>query len=73
MVGSKSHKRVHFRSYSGGDFSITIQPILKTFTGLEAVGPSLRASFLFYNLLLEPENGAQELVGLPSSTRYANG
>ena len=36
-VGSKSHKRVHFRSCFGGDFSITLQPILKKFTVLETV------------------------------------
>ena len=71
-VGSKSHKPVHFGSCSGGDFSITVQLILKQFTVLET---DSRASFSLVqpirHVCSNPENGAR--VGLPSSTRYANG
>ena len=48
-VGSKSHKHVYFRSCFGGDFSITVQMILKKFTVLEIVIQGLH--FLLYNLL----------------------
>ena len=33
-VGRKAYKHVNFGSRSGGDFSITFQPILKVFTVL---------------------------------------
>ena len=36
-VGGKSHKRVHYGSCFGRDFSIMVQPILKEFTVLETV------------------------------------
>ena len=44
-VGSKSHKRVKFRSCSGGDLSITVQPILKKFTVLETAIQGLHFHF----------------------------
>ena len=67
-VASKSHKRVHFGSYSGGDLSITVQPILKVFTVLEMAIQGLHSFFCNH---LDPEKRDQ--VGLPSTTRYANG
>ena len=46
---SKSHKHETLGSYSGDDFSIVVQPILKGFTDLETVIQGLH--FLLYNLL----------------------
>ena len=40
-----AHKRVHFGSYSGCDFSISVHPILKAFAGLETVILGLHCLF----------------------------
>ena len=48
-VGCKLHKRVHFWSSFGLDFSIMVQPILKKFAVLETVIQELH--FFFCNLL----------------------
>ena len=49
IIYFRSHKRVSFGSYSGRDFSITVQRILKRFTVLETVIQGVH--FLFCNLL----------------------
>ena len=36
-VDSKSYNRVNFKSFSGREFSIMVQPILKRFTVLESI------------------------------------
>ena len=73
-VGHKSHKRVHFASSSGRDFSVMVHPMLKKFTVLETVVQGLH--FLLCNLLdifapLPRKMGAQ--LNLPSFTRYVDG
>ena len=48
LVGSKSHKRVHFGPCSDCNFSIMVQLILKTFTDLKLIQG---LHFLFCNIL----------------------
>ena len=61
--------RVHFGPCSGGNFQITVQPILKGFTVLEILVQGFIFSFLTYWTFLPfgLEKGAQ--VRLPSSTQ----
>ena len=57
-VGGNSHKRVHFGSCPGRDFSITVPPTLTKFIVLETVIRELH--FLLCNALdiffIDPEN-----------------